>query len=83
MFLDANLPIYLNVILDRGRREIYENFYIDLLRSHAIYTDALMSDEVIFISRRRYGVPYEVTLEFIESVVLPYVAIHKVREGGI
>ena len=53
----------------------YEEFYIDLVRDNTLYTDVLVLGELIYVSKRKYGVPYEVTLEFIESIVLPYVIV--------
>ena len=75
LFVDASLLIYLNTLSDGERRISYEEFYIDLVRDNTLYTDVLVLDELIYVSKRKYGVPYEVTLEFIESIVLPYVIV--------
>jgi hypothetical protein len=56
-------------------REIYEDFYIDLTKSYSLYTDVLVLDELLYVSHKKYRVPIEVTLEFVESLVLPYVTI--------
>jgi len=75
VFLDTPLLVYLNTVADDERRLVYEDFYLDVLTRYRPYTDVLVLDELIYVSRRKYGVPYAVTLEFVESIVLPYVAI--------
>ena len=74
-FIDSPLLIYLNTVASSGSRAVYEAFYVDLLAKHRLYTDVLVLDELIYASKRKYGVPYEVTLEFIDAIVLPYVGI--------
>jgi len=80
VFIDAPLLIYLNTLVKPERRLPYENFYIDLLTKYKTYTDVLVLDEVIYISRRKYHVPYKVTVKFIESNVLPYIYILSLGE---
>ncbi|RLE99858.1 MAG: PIN domain nuclease [Thermoprotei archaeon] len=80
VFIDANLLIYLNTVTELVSRVAYEDFYLRLLTRYKAYTDVLVLDELIYVSRRRYGVPYDLTLEFIESIVKPYVAILPVGE---
>jgi len=80
VFIDANLLIYLNTVAELASRVAYEDFYLGLLTRYKAYTDALVLDELIYVSRRRYGVPYDLTLEFIESIVKPYVAMLPVGE---
>ncbi len=75
VFIDANLLIYLNALRTRSKRLIYENFYLDLLSKYKAYTDALVLDEVIYVSHKRYQVPYKISIEFIDSTVLPFVEI--------
>lgn len=53
-------------------RAKYEDFYFRLLSEHRLYTDALVLDELLFISKKRYGVPYSVTLDFIKNLVEPF-----------
>ena len=45
------------------------------MAKYKLYTDVLVLDEVIYVSKKRYGVSYDVSMEFIESNVLPYVYI--------
>ncbi len=80
VFIDANLLIYLNTLKSPEPRKVYEDFYLDLLLNYKAYVDVLVLDELIYISKRRYKVPYEITLEFIDSIVLPYVEILSIGE---
>ena len=64
-FMDAPLLIYLNTMSDPRARTPYENFYIRILTDYKLYTDVLVLDEVIYISRRKYGAPYDVSLKFV------------------
>ena len=79
-FIDAPLLIYLNTISDPRARMPYEDFYIRVLTDYKPYTDVLVLDEVIYISRRKYGIPHHVSLKFIESIVLPYISIISLGE---
>jgi len=80
VFIDANLLVYLNTVTELASRVMYEDFYLRLLTRYKAYTDALVLDELIYVSHKRYSVPYDVTLEFIESIVRPYVAILPIGE---
>ena len=80
VFIDSPLLIYLNTITDPKIRALYENFYIDILTRYKPYSDVLVLDELIYVSRRKYGIPYNVSVEFIESNVLPYVSIISLGE---
>ena len=75
IFIDSPLLIYLNASRSPELRTKYENFYLSLLSEHRAYLDVLVLDELIYVSRRKYRVPYDVSLEFIESIVLPYVEV--------
>ena len=79
-FIDANLLIYLNTVKNKVIRAGYERLYFDVLRSYKLVTDVLVLDEAIFVSRKKYNVPYDVTLNFIEGAVLPYVEIMPLGE---
>ena len=80
VFIDSPLLIYLNTVADPKARTIYENFYIDILTRYKPYTDVLVLDEVIHVSKKKYGIPYNITVEFIESNVLPYVSVISLGE---
>jgi predicted nucleic acid-binding protein len=45
------------------------------LERHELYTNLLVLDEVAYISRRKYGVRLEDTLEFLDLAVLPFVEV--------
>ena len=79
-FLDTPLLVYLNAVTDEKVREKYENFYLDLLSRYKLYTDVLVLDELLYVSRKKYKIPYEITFEFIDTVVLPYVTVLNLGE---
>jgi len=79
VFVDANLIIYLNIPLPADDASIIEEFWLDLVKRHNLYTDVLVLDEVIYISKRKYRVPARETLEFIDRAVLPYVDLLPLR----
>jgi len=74
-FIDTPLFIYLNTLANDRERALYENFYLEILSRYKPYTDVLVLDELIYVSRKKYGIPYKITLEFIDSIILPYVTI--------
>ncbi|MCD6300441.1 MAG: type II toxin-antitoxin system VapC family toxin [Staphylothermus sp.] len=80
IFIDAPLLIYLNTVTDPRDRYIYENYYLELLSKYKAYTDVLVLDELINVSKKKYGVPYELSIEFIESIVLPYINVLELSE---
>ena len=75
IFIDSPLLIYLNASRSPELRTKYENFYLSLLSEHRAYLDVLVLDELIYVSRRKYRVPHDVSIEFIESIVLPYAEV--------
>ena len=81
VFIDANLLVYLNTLTTEEIRRPYESFYLNLAVEHRMYTDALVIDEVIYISKKRHLVPYVTILSFIESIVLPYVTVLPLSEA--
>jgi len=81
VFIDANLLVYLNTLTTEEIRRPYESFYLNLAVEHRMYTDALVLDEVIYISKKRYLVPYVTTLSFVESIVLPYITVLPLSEA--
>lgn len=44
------------------------------------YTDVLVLDELIYISKRKYGIPYKISIEFIQSNIFPYTTILSLSE---
>ncbi|MCE4619561.1 MAG: type II toxin-antitoxin system VapC family toxin [Desulfurococcales archaeon] len=79
-FIDAPLLIYLNTMSDPRARMSYEDFYIRTLTDYKLYTDVFVLDEVTYISKRKYGIPYYVSSRFIESIILPYISIINLGE---
>jgi predicted nucleic acid-binding protein len=80
IFIDSNLLIYLNALKSLELRKNYEDFYSSLLLNYKAYLDVLVLDELIYISKKRYNVPYEISIKFLESIVLPYVQILPLSE---
>ncbi len=70
IFLDANLLVYLNV----GVRSVAE-FFEELVESHSLCTDVLVLDETIYVSWRKYGIPFEHTARFLDEIVIPHARI--------
>lgn len=70
IFLDANFLIYLNL----GVEEI-RNLYLNLLSTESLALDVLVIDEVIYVSKKKYNVKFEDTLNFLDEIVLPYVTV--------
>jgi predicted nucleic acid-binding protein len=56
LLLDANLVIYLNTVTGE-ERPIIDRFFKSLLRER-LFTNMLVLDETLHVSRRRYAVPY-------------------------
>jgi len=75
IFVDASLIVYLNVKMPEKEAELIEKFWLDLLTHHSLYTNILVLDEVIYVSKKKYEVSIEDTLELIDKAVLPYVDI--------
>ncbi len=75
IFIDANLLIYLNTRMPDQEARLVEDFWLDLVLNHILFTNVLVLDELIYVSRKRYGVPVRDTIEFIDNVVIPYTDI--------
>ena len=80
VFIDAPLLIYLNTLTNPRYRILYENFYIEILTKYKPYTDVLVLDELIYISKKKYNIPYKVSIKFIETNILPYITILNLGE---
>ena len=78
VFVDASLLIYLNVKTPEEFAKRIENFWRDLLRYHELYTDILVLDETIYVSKKKYGVTFSETIKFIDRVVTPFIEIVKI-----
>ena len=80
VFIDAPLLIYLNTLTNLRYRILYENFYIEILTKYKPYTDVLVLDELIYISKRKYNIPYDVSIKFVETNILPYTTVLNLGE---
>jgi predicted nucleic acid-binding protein len=52
IFVDASLPIYLNVPMPETQAQLIYSFWKDLLSKHKTFTNLLVLDEVIYILKR-------------------------------
>ena len=75
LFIDTNLFVYLNSNIDEDLARRLDAFYAALLRENEVYTNVLVLDELIHVSKRKYGVSYSETISFIEDVILPAVRV--------
>jgi predicted nucleic acid-binding protein len=74
LFIDANLLVYL-LTKTPDEAEKLVGFYADLIEKHILYTNPLVLDETIHVSKKKYEVPYETSIQFIGEKVLPYVNV--------
>ena len=74
LFIDTNLFVYLLTKTPEDERKIIE-FYAKLIENHDLYTSPLVFDETIHVAKKKYTVPYELSIEFIDEKVLPYVEV--------
>lgn len=75
IFVDASLLIYLNVKMPEDEAKLIEDFWLNLLLNNLLYTNVLVLDEVIHVSKRKYDVSPKDTIDFIDKAVLPYVDV--------
>ena len=80
-FLDSSFLIYLNATTGEGRKPVEELF--GKLLGEDLFTNALVIDEVLYISRRKYEVPYQLTMEFVRTILLPYAEIIPIDETDL
>ncbi len=81
VFVDASVLIYLNVRMPDEEARLVEDLWLRSLSEHSLHTNVLVLDEVLYLSQRKYGVPYEDTIEFIDRAVLPYVNVLPLTVG--
>ena len=75
IFLDASFIIYLNVDVPDHLAEKIDALYKQLVANGKLYTDVLVLDEVIYVSRKKYKVPYSETINMLDEIVIPYVEV--------
>ncbi|MGQ9469710.1 MAG: type II toxin-antitoxin system VapC family toxin [Nitrososphaerales archaeon] len=81
VFLDASFLIYLNSSTHDDRIAL-DSLFRELL-SKDLYTNLLVIDETLYISKVKYNVPYDATLNFFKSIVLPYVELIPIDESDL
>ncbi|MGQ4892990.1 MAG: type II toxin-antitoxin system VapC family toxin [Candidatus Njordarchaeia archaeon] len=79
VFVDSSLIIYMNVPLSPEDDEKISKFFKKVLKMEA-FTDLLVLDETIYVSKKKYDVSYDDTLEFLDKAILPYVKIIPLTE---
>ena len=72
VFIDASLIVYLNARLPREDADRVDEFWLKLL-GEELYTDVIALDEAIYVSKRKYGIDIEDSIELIDHAILPYV----------
>jgi len=80
IFLDSNFLIYVNAMTD-DKREGVDKLFRRLLEE-SLFINMLVIDETLYTSKR-YQVPYNVTLNFLREIVLPYVEIIPIEEEDL
>jgi len=75
ILVDASLLIYLNARMPDDEARRVEDFWLNLLRDHVLYTNIIVLDETIYVSKKKYGIGYGETIEFLDRAVLPHVDI--------
>ena len=78
-FIDANFFIYMNTPIKNI--DSFIDYYEKELTSNRTFTNLIVLDELIYISKKKYGIPNNVTLEFIDSMILPFTSILPLEES--
>ena len=78
IFIDTNLLVNINT--PSKNYDMYLSFYEDLIREDRAFINMIVIDELLYVSRSKYKVPYNETLEFIESLVFPFTTILPLEE---
>ena len=75
IFIDANFLIYLNTLRDEKILRSFKSFLDDILKEYSLYTNVLVFDEAAYVSRKKYKVPYMVTIDFLNKLIPEYIDI--------
>jgi hypothetical protein len=51
------------------------SFYEREIQENRTFTNMIVLDELLYMSKKKYGVPFETTMNFIDSVVIPFTSI--------
>ncbi|MHB8396992.1 MAG: type II toxin-antitoxin system VapC family toxin [Thermoplasmataceae archaeon] len=79
IFIDTNLLVYINTPGKSYDR--YFSFYEDQIRENRAFINMIVIDELLYVSRSKYKVPYNETLEFIETLVFPFTTLLPIEEA--
>ena len=79
LFIDACFIIYLNTVTDEQDKKKLNNLLSKII-GEELYTDLLVLDETLYISKKKYNVDYETTLNFIEEIILPFTSVVPIEE---
>ncbi len=79
LFIDTNFFIYMNT--PTKYLDIFIEHYEEVLSNNRAFTNVIVLDELIYISRKKYSIPVEATLEFIDSMILPFTSILPLEEN--
>ncbi len=74
IFLDASFLVYLLIKTPEIADELVR-LYAELTEDHELYTDILVLDETVYVSKKKYRIPYESSIKFIDDYILPYVEV--------
>lgn len=78
IFLDSNFLIYMNTMINEERGALDE-FFRNLLKE-SLFTNMLVVDETLYVSKRKFELPYDVTLNFLRKIMIPYTEIISIEE---
>jgi len=81
LFLDACFLTYLNTCI-QGDRASLDDLFKRIL-TEELYTNLLAVDETLYISMKKYKVPYEVTMSFFKDIILPHTQVIALDESDI
>lgn len=79
VFIDTDFFIYMNTPTKTIDKFI--EHYEAELSNNRTFTNLIVLDELIYVSRKKYGIPVDVTLEFIDSMILPFTSILPLEES--
>ena len=65
----------MNTLRDRYALSLFENFFEELLAEHVLFTDILVLDEVLYVSRSKYRVPYPITIKLLNKLIPKYISL--------
>ncbi len=79
IFIDTNFFVYMNTPTDRF--DDYSSYFEEAVRDNRVFTNMIVIDELLFVSKGKYKVPYSVTLDIIDSLIFPFASILPLDES--